>query len=115
MSQLSPTVNESVSQPADLESAWALIAHLQEMLKQIQGDSQSKIQELEKLNEVLRQQVDAILKRFFGNRRSDSIDPAQLELVLGGMKVNEALGQTEPTETTPEDSGMLQDIVDQLG
>jgi transposase len=74
--------------PQDLAAALEVIAK-----------SQERIKDLEITNQLLRQKVDALLRRFFGNRKTDSIDPAQLELILAGMSVNEAL-QAEPEPTT---------------
>ncbi|MDC0267719.1 IS66 family transposase [bacterium] len=83
-----PVIEPNIAaKPEDLASALELIQK-----------SRSRIDELETTNQLLRQKIDALLRRYFGNRKSDSIDPAQLELILSGMNVSQAL------ETPVEDS-----------
>jgi len=67
------TIPKSETPPTELEKALARIA------------------ELERTNQILRERVDAVLRRFFGSRSSDAIDPAQLELVMQGMDVSQAV------------------------
>ena len=46
--------------------------------------SQRQVTELKQENELLRQKVDALVKRIFG-ARSEKMDPAQLELFMAGL------------------------------
>lgn len=83
-----PVIEPNIAaKPEDLASALELIQQ-----------SRSRIDELEKVNQLLRQKIDALIRRYFGNRKSDSIDPAQMELILSGMNVSKAL------ETPVQDS-----------
>jgi transposase len=86
--------SNAIANPEDLSSALQLIQSLTE-----QGQkSLSRIQELEQINKLLHQKIDTLLRRYFGNRKTDSIDPAQLELILSGMDVSKALEM--PVEDT---------------
>lgn len=67
------TIPKSETSPTELEKALA------------------RIDELERTNQILRDRMDAVLRRFFGSRTSDAIDPAQLELVMQGMDVSQAV------------------------
>jgi transposase len=69
----------------------AQIDELKEQLATLQTQSQRRIGELERTNKLLREQVDAVLRRFFGSRTKDAIDPAQLEVAMKGVDVPEAL------------------------
>ena len=58
-------------------------------------------QRLEQENRLLRARVDWLIKRYFGGRKSEQIDPKQLELLLAGL----SSAENEPIaieKTTPE-------------
>lgn len=40
---------------------------------------------LQKENQLLRQKLDAFIKRYFGGKKNEAIDPAQLEMLLAGL------------------------------
>ncbi|MBT5707697.1 MAG: transposase [Verrucomicrobia bacterium] len=67
------------------------IDELKEQLTILQTQSQQRNGELERTNKLLREQIDAVLRRFFGSRTKDAIDPAQLEMAMKGLDVSEAL------------------------
>jgi len=95
---LAPAIETSPSKTTECGSdLGALVVQLKEELAVLKAQSQQRIEELEKTNRLLREQVDAVLRRFFGSRTKDSIDPAQLELVMKGLESPE----TPSTPATP--------------
>lgn len=95
---LAPSIETSTTQPTERgRDVCAQIDQLKEQFAAQQAQSQQRIEELERTNKLLREQVDAVLRRFFGSRTKDSIDPAQLEMAMKGLDVPEALS----TPVTP--------------
>lgn len=67
--------------PADL-------AQVQARLASVEGHNQSLRQELQNLrteNQLLRDKIQALLRRYFGSPKNESLDPAQLQLLLAGL------------------------------
>lgn len=59
--------------------------------------SQRQVAELKQENELLRQKIDALVKRIFG-AKSERMDPAQLELLMAGL---DPAGDTPPPVNGP--------------
>jgi len=67
--------------PADL-------AQVQARLASVEADNQTLRQELQNLrteNQLLRDKIQALLRRYFGSSKNESLDPAQLQLLLAGL------------------------------
>ncbi len=47
---------------------------------------QNRIDNLEVENQFLRRKIDYLTRRFFGGKKSEQIDPSQLELLLAGLE-----------------------------
>lgn len=71
------------------------IGQLQEQVQQMQG----QLQQLRRENTLLRQKLDALARRFFG-KKSEQLNPAQLELLLSGLS-DQLLGSEEDSEPDP--------------
>lgn len=57
------------------------LAQLEALLAQ----SQSQVQNLSAENQLLRQKLDALIRRYFGHTKNEGLDPAQLQLLLAGL------------------------------
>lgn len=68
---------------ADNETLRGLVASLQQSLASIQG----QFTQLQQENTLLRQKLEALIRRYFGGSKSEAIDPKQLELILAGLSV----------------------------
>jgi transposase len=54
-------------------------------LQQTIGSLQQNLSSLQQENRLLRQKIDALIKKYFGGQKSEAIDPKQLELLLAGL------------------------------
>ena len=59
---------------------------------------QSALAELQTENQLLRQKLEFFIKRYFGGKKNESLDPKQLELLLAGL---EALTASAPAVEKP--------------
>lgn len=66
------------------------------MLQQILGQTQQALEDSRRENTLLRQKLDALVRRYFG-KQSEQLDAAQLQLLLGGIAPSN-------TEATPSPS-----------
>ena len=102
---LAAPIETSIPQiPDGGSSLEAQIEQLKELLATQQAQSQRQIEELERTNKLLREQIDAVLRRFFGSRTKDSIDPAQLELVMKGLEGTKVPSQPQTPPLASGDS-----------
>ena len=74
---------------AELKVLREQIASLRDALEQSQRE-----------NAILRQKLDALARRFFG-KKSEQLNPAQLELLLSGLVELESLEEDEPPAAQP--------------
>ena len=74
-----------------------------------EAELQKRNERLERENALLRQKIDALIRRLFGSQ-SEKIDPAQLQLLLQGVEAapapeassaDEPILETEPTSSPP--------------
>jgi len=79
--------------PVDLAQQ---VVRLQELLAQ----SQAQVQALVAENQLLRQKLEALIRRYFGHTKNEGLDPAQLELLLLGLTPKVATPEP-PVKTTP--------------
>jgi transposase len=56
-------------------------------------------------NRLLRQKLDQYIRHYFGGRRNETLDPAQLELLLAGLPKVVALPMPEPQPASPPRRG----------
>jgi len=75
--------------PAELKVLRDEIVSLKHALEQSQRE-----------NAILRQKLDALARRFFG-KKSEQLNPAQLELLLSGLIEPESLEEDEPPAAQP--------------
>jgi hypothetical protein len=68
-----PVETRTVQAPESGSDADTQIEQLKEELGVQQEQAQQRIEELERTNKLLREQIDAVLHRFFGNRTKDAI------------------------------------------
>ncbi len=61
------------------------LASLQQALEQLRGE-----------NSILRQKLDALARRIFG-KKSEQLDPAQLQLLMSGLTQQEVASATQPS------------------
>jgi transposase len=47
--------------------------------------AQQHIDSLQKENQLLRQKIDQLIKKYFGGQKSEAIDPRQLDMLLAGL------------------------------
>lgn len=57
-------------------------------LRAAQAAAQSLIASLQTENQLLRQKLELLIKRYFGGAKGESLDPRQLELLLAGLEVS---------------------------
>jgi len=91
--------------PADVKSLQALVGQLQDQVEFIQ---KNQVAVLSAENQLLRQKIQLLLQRFFGNRKNESIDPAQLELLLQGLEETVVVPPKAPEskpKKVPRESG----------
>jgi transposase len=72
--------------PADL-------AQVQARLASVEADNQA----LRAENQLLRDKVQALLRRYFGSPKNESLDPAQLQLLLAGLTPLAPVPAPQPT------------------
>ncbi len=58
---------------------------LKEALASLQAEFQTSLQTLQQENKLLRQKLALFIQRYFGGQKNESLDPAQLELLLAGL------------------------------
>jgi transposase len=64
-------------------------------LSSLVASLQEQLSGLEQENKLLRQKLEAFIRRYFGGSKSEAIDPKQLELILAGLST--ALAAVPPT------------------
>lgn len=80
------------------------LALLQESSAQTISSLRTELEASRVENKLLRQKLDAFIRRFFG-KKSEVLSTAQLEFLLSGMEPTQALTHTETTAaTTPASS-----------
>ena len=72
---------------------------LETLIKQ-NTEQAALIRELQAQNQLLTRKVQLLLQRLFG-RKSEKIDPAQLEMLLGGLSRNPADDEEDPPPDPP--------------
>jgi transposase len=73
-------------------------------LSQLQGlfaAAQTEIQTLKVENQLLRQKLEAFIRRYFGGAKNEQLDPNQLELLLAGLTAPAPAPATPPPPTPP--------------
>jgi len=80
------------NEPATLADALALLAVMREAM----ADFKNKIECLTGENQILRQKLDAFIRRYFG-KKGETLDSHQLQLLLAGLNALEA----EPVAPAP--------------
>lgn len=90
--------------PGDLQSEIrALVASLSERIAALETAlqaSQDQCKALQIENKLLRQKVDALVRRVYGSPKNESIDPKQMELLLAGLDAASAATQAPQTQET---------------
>ena len=66
-------------------------------LKQLLDQTRQALEQSQRENAILPQKLDALARRFFG-KKSEQLNPAQLELLLSGLVEPESLEEEEPPE-----------------
>ena len=57
------------------------LAQVQARLASVEAQNQA----LRTENQLLRDKIQALLRRYFGSPKNESLDPAQLQLLLSGL------------------------------
>jgi len=68
-------------------------------LEALLAQSQAQVQALVAENQLLRQKLDALIRRYFGHTKNEGLDSAQLELLLLGLTPK--MATPEPPAATP--------------
>lgn len=87
----------------DIASLQEQVAALQAQLATAQqriAHGQDEIKEVRQENTLLRQKLDALIRRYFG-KKSEQLDRAQLELLLSGLEESEETVAAVEPSTTP--------------
>ena len=92
---LTPALLEQLPEPlrAVLTQLVNQLQGFQAQVQTLQNQNQSLIRE----NQLLRQKLDALIRRHFGSPKSESVDPNQLELLLAGLS-SAAVPPAEPPD-----------------
>ena len=69
-------------------------------LKQLLDQTRQALEQSQRENAILRQKLDALAKRFFG-KKSEQLNPAQLELLLSGLVETGSIEEDEPPAARP--------------
>jgi len=72
------------------------VVRLEELLAQ----SQAQVQALVAENQLLRQKLEALIRRYFGHTKNEGLDPAQLEMLLLGLTPKVATPEPAAKTTT---------------
>lgn len=81
--------------PDELSALRELVATMQCTMQSAKEEYQQAVHSLQAENKLLRQKLDHFLRRYFGGTKNESLDRAQLELLLAGL---EALPVSVPAE-----------------
>ncbi len=81
------------AEPQDLSAAQFVIARLRDQLQQ----SHDEIERVRRENELLKHKLDVLCRRLFG-KKSEKLDPNQLQLALDLLKSDAAARPEEPAE-----------------
>lgn len=77
---MQPPMDATLDSPIQsLEEARVVIAQLRE-------DFQHTVSALQSENRLLRQKLEAFVRRYFGGQQNEGIDPRQLELLMAGLE-----------------------------
>jgi len=98
--------------PSTCDPAQRLV-QIEGTLSLVQAQNHTLRQECQDLraeNQLLRQKVDALIRRLFGTSKNEGLDPAQLQLLLAGLTPaapvptpqSPAKAPASPTRTNPE-------------
>ena len=114
-----PIETRTVTPPESGSNADTQIEQIKAQLAAHQEQSKRRIEELERTNQLLREQIDAVLRRFFGSRTKDAVDPAQLELLMKGLETQKtistpALPPLAPAATKPRGKAKRRPLPDNL-
>lgn len=74
-----------VPQPQSLEAALSLLAQIQAAFAQTQAQLQTQLQAAQQENRLLREKLQAFIRRYFGTQ-TEALDPNQLQLLLAGLE-----------------------------
>jgi transposase len=72
--------------PDELSALRELVTSMQGALQSAQTEYQQALHCLQVENQLLRQKLDLFLRRYFGGTKNESLDRAQLELLLAGLE-----------------------------
>ena len=64
------------------------------------GSLRQALQSVQQENQLLRQKIDLLIKKYFGGQKTEAIDPKQLELLLAGLAA-------APVSASPATTGAL--------
>ncbi len=65
------------------------------------AQSQAQVQTLTAENQLLRQKIEALIRRYFGHAKNEGLDPAQLEWLLLGLTPKVATPEPAAKTSTP--------------
>ena len=65
------------------------------------ASAQELITSLQQENKLLRQKLEAFIKRYFGGKKNEAIDPAQLELLMAGLLTAATVEPPVPGKPVP--------------
>ena len=74
-----------------------LRAVLTQLVGQLQ-DAHAQIQSLTTENQLLRQKLDALIRRYFSSPKNEHVDPQQLQLLLAGLNLETPVPPAAPAE-----------------
>jgi hypothetical protein len=82
-----------------VDRVWRMESALENLTKQV-AEQATEIKTLRGENALLRQKLQALLHRLFG-RKSEKLDPRQLQLLLEALEVAEVEPEDDPPPATP--------------
>jgi transposase len=94
---LAPALLDQLPEP--LRLAVAQLADQLQGLQALVQTLQTQNQSLTTENQLLRQKLDALIRRYFGSPKNEGVDPQQLQLLLAGLPVEPAPTPAPAPET----------------